>query len=107
MLEVRQASADDPAAVRQLLHDTWHATCDATMGIEVLNDITSRGHSVENLNRQRGDPSGYFPVAENLDGTIGGHTNAVRNTTDLVSLARLYVLPELQGGGAARRFLQP
>jgi hypothetical protein len=77
------------------------------MGIEVLDDITSRGHFVENLNRQRGDPNGYFPVAENLDGTIGGHTNAVRNTTDLVSLARLYVLPELQGGGAARRFLQP
>lgn len=105
MLEVRQASADDLAAVRQLLHDTWHATDDATMGIEVVNDITSRWHSVENLNRQLGDPSGYFPVAENPDGTIGGHANAVRKSADLVSLARLYVLPQLQGGGAGTALL--
>lgn len=105
MLEVRRASADDLDAVRQLLHDTWHATYDATMGVEVVNDITSRWHSVENLTRQLTDPDGCFLVAENSSGTIIGHAGAVRKSADLASLARLYVLPELQGDGAGTALL--
>lgn len=104
-MEVRRASADDLDAVRQLLQDTWHATYDATMGIEVVSDITSRWHSKENLTRQLADPDGCFLVAENSSGTIVGHVGAVRKSTDLVSLARLYVLPELQGGGAGTALL--
>lgn len=106
MLGVRRASADDLEAVRQLLHDTWHATYDATMGVEAVNDITSRWHSVENLSRQLGDPEGCFLVAENSDGTIVGHAGAVRKAADLVSLARLYVLPQSQGGGAGTALLE-
>jgi len=105
-LKVRRASADDLDAVRQLLHDTWHATYDATMGVEVVNDITSRWHSVENLSRQLGDPDGCFLVAETPDGAIVGHAGAVRKAADVVSLARLYVLPERQGGGAGTALLQ-
>lgn len=99
MLEVRRASANDLDAVRQLLHDTWHATYDETMGGEAVNDITSRWHSEENLTRQLADRDGCFLVAEGPDETIVGHAGAVRKTTDVVSLARLYVLPEQQGSG--------
>lgn len=104
-MEVRQASADDLGAVRQLLHDTWHATYDATMGIEAVNDITSRWHSVENLSRQLDDSDGCFLVAEKSDGYIVGHAGAVRTSADTASLARLYVLPELQGSGAGTALL--
>lgn len=106
MLRIRRASADDLDAVRQLLHDTWHATYDATMGVETVNDITSRWHSMENLSRQLGDPDGCFLVAENSDGTIVGHAGAVRKAADVISLARLYVLPQLQGGGAGTALLE-
>lgn len=104
-MEVRRASADDLDAVRQLLHDTWHATYDATMGAEVVNDITSRWHSVENLTRQLADPDGCFLVAENSSGAIVGHAGAVRKSAEAVSLARLYVLPELQGSGVGTALL--
>lgn len=104
-MRVRRASADDLDAVRELLHDTWHATYDATMGVDVVNDITSRWHCVENLGRQLGDPDGCFLVAENPDGPIGGHAAAVRKTPDVVGLTRLYVLPELQGGGVGTALL--
>lgn len=105
-MRVRRASADDLDAVRQLLHDTWHETYDATMGVDVVNDITSRWHSVENLSRQLGDPDGCFLVAEDPDGTIVGHAAAVRKAADVVSLARLYVLPQQQGGGAGTALLE-
>lgn len=105
MLVVRRASADDLDAVRQLLHDTWHATYDATMGVEIVNDITSRWHSAENMSRQLGDPDGCFLIAEHPDGTIVGHAGAVRKTADVASLARLYVLPEQQGCGAGTALL--
>ena len=105
MLAVRRASADDLDAVRQLLHDTWHATYDATMGVEVVNDVTSRWHSVENLSRQLADPDGCFLVAENSNGTVVGHADAGRKSTDVVNLARLYVLPGWQGGGIGTALL--
>lgn len=104
-MRVRRASADDLGAVRQLLHDTWHATYDAAMGVEVVDDITSRWHSVENLSRQLSDPDGCFLVAENSDGTIVGHAGAVRKAAGAVSLTRLYVLPQQQGGGAGTALL--
>jgi len=106
LLGVRRASADDLDAVRQLLHDTWHATYDAAMGVEAVNDITSRWHSLENLSRQLADPDGCFLVAEYPDGTIVGHAGAVRKAADMVSLARLYVLPQQQGGGAGTALLE-
>ncbi|MGI9512148.1 MAG: GNAT family N-acetyltransferase [Anderseniella sp.] len=105
MLEVRQACADDLAAVKQLLHDTWHATYDATMGADAVNDITSRWHSMENLNRQLDSPDGCFLVAENSDSAIVGHASAARMSDDIVSLDRLYVLPGLQGHGAGTALL--
>ncbi|WP_108882757.1 GNAT family N-acetyltransferase [Anderseniella sp. Alg231-50] len=105
MLEIRQATADDLDAVRQLLHDTWHATYDATMGVEVVNDITARWHSAENLSRQLSDPDGCFLVAETPDGIIAGHAGAVRQAADVVCLTRLYVLPKLQGDGAGTALL--
>ncbi len=105
MLRVRRASADDLDAVRQLLHDTWHATYDATMGPDVVNDITARWHSKENLSQQLNDPGWCFLVAENPGGTIVGHAAAVRKAPDVVGLTRLYVLPELQGGGAGTALL--
>lgn len=102
---VRQATADDLGEVRQLLHDTWHATYDATMGVEAVNDITSRWHSVENLTRQLRDPDGCFLVAENDNGIIVGHAGAVRKSADEVGLTRLYVLPGQQGGGVGTDLL--
>ncbi|MEO1161734.1 MAG: GNAT family N-acetyltransferase [Pseudomonadota bacterium] len=105
MLKIRQATADDLEAVRQLLHDTWHATYDASMGVEAVNDLTSRWHSAENLSRQLDDPDGCFLVAETSEGNIVGHAGAVRKADDVVSLARLYVLPQWQGGGAGTALL--
>ena len=105
MLEVRRASADDLDAVRQLLHDTWHATYDATMGVEAVNDITSRRHSEENLTRQLADRDGCFLVGENSSRTIAGQVGEVRKAPDVISLARLYVLPEQQGSGTGTALL--
>ena len=104
-MQIRRASEDDLDAVRQLLHDTWHAAYDATMGADVVNDITSRWHSEENLSRQLNDPGWCFLVAENPGGTIVGHAGAVRKAADVVKLNRLYVVPRQQGGGAGTALL--
>lgn len=51
------------------------------------------------------DPEGCFLVAENAAGTIVGHASAGRESDAVTSLARLYVLPERQGGGAGKALL--
>ncbi len=104
-MKVRRASAGDLDAVRQLLRETWHATYDATMGVEAVDDITSRWHCEENLKRQMNDPQGCFLVAENADGTIVGHAGAAIRSDDVKSLSRLYVLPEQQRSGAGAALL--
>jgi len=91
LIEVRQASADDLDAVRQLLHDTWHATYDATMSVDVVNDITSRWHSMESLTRQLIDPEGCFLAAEIRPGTLAvtrAQTGFIGNTGSLLSASR-------------------
>ncbi len=105
MLKVRQACADDLAAVRQLLHDTWHATYDATMGADAVNDITWRWHSMDILGQRLDDCDSCFLVAEDRQGVIVGHASAARKSDEMVSLTRLYVLPDQQGSGAGTALL--
>ncbi|MEM9470643.1 MAG: hypothetical protein AAGA00_01715 [Pseudomonadota bacterium] len=98
-MKARQACADDLAAVRRLLRDTWHATYGATMGVEAVDDITSRWHSLDNLGRQLGHRDGLFQVADYPVGVIVGHARATPQSQDAVCLSRLHVLPDLEGGG--------
>ncbi len=104
-MKIRQACADDLVTVKRLLHDTWHATYDAAMGVEAVDDITSRWHSLDNLTRQLGDRDSCFLVAETPAGAIVGHASAMRQSHDVVCLSRLYVLPDRQGGGAGSALL--
>jgi GNAT superfamily N-acetyltransferase len=97
-LRVRLASATDLPAVSALLVRVWHDTYDAIYGVEKVNEITSRWHSVSNLIRQLQQPLSLSLVAEK-DGQILGTSQAIGQVDGSVHLGRLYIAPEAQRGG--------
>ena len=46
---IRSATKDDLATVRELLVETWHATYDDVYGVEKVNAVTNRYHSLDAL----------------------------------------------------------
>lgn len=103
-LRVRLASAADLSAVSALLVRVWHDTYDAIYGVEKVNDITSRWHSVANLSRQLQQPLSLFLVAEN-GGQLVGTSQAIGQGDGSVHLGRLYIAPEAQRGGVGAALL--
>lgn len=101
---IRRAERQDLPAVRDLLVATWHATYDATLGVDVVNDVTSRWHTVERLAQQLDRPDGLFLVAHAVDG-LRATASAARGKDGRVAIERLYVLPAAQGQGLGRRLM--
>lgn len=96
---VRTASKRDLPAVRDLLVETWHATCDEIYGAERVAEITGEWHSHAALEARLDVPMSEFLVAD--DGKMIGamaFADAVDDKST-VMLRQLYVLPECQGRG--------
>ena len=103
MFFVRTASERDLEKVRALLVETWHATYDTFYGVEKVNELTGRWHSLPALKARLERKDAEFLVAD--DGrTIGGMGYASMSDTlkKTVMLHQLYVLPKLQGQGIGR-----
>ena len=47
--DIRPATLADIPALREMLVATWHATYDATLGVEKVNAIAASWHSLEKL----------------------------------------------------------
>ncbi|MBP1874649.1 ribosomal protein S18 acetylase RimI-like enzyme [Ensifer adhaerens] len=103
MFFVRTASERDLEKVRALLVETWHATYDTYYGVEKVNELTGRWHSLPALKARLERKDAEFLVAD--DGrSIGGMGYASMSDTlkKTVMLHQLYVLPKLQGQGIGR-----
>jgi ribosomal protein S18 acetylase RimI-like enzyme len=103
MFFVRTASERDLEKVRALLVETWHATYDTFYGVEKVNELTGRWHSLPALKARLERKDAEFLVAD--DGrSIGGigYASMSDTLTKTAVLHQLYVLPKLQGQGIGR-----
>ena len=96
---VRTAGANDLAAIRTLLVETWHATYDAIFGAARVTEITDAWHSIKALKARLERPHSEFIVAD--DGkTLGGMAYAESDADGkTIVLRQLYVRPDHQGRG--------
>ena len=96
MFFVRTASEADLPRVQEILIETWHATYDEIYGVEKVNEITGRWHSLERLSDMRMQPNSEFLVADNGQ-VIGGMAFATQKDKT-IHLHQLYVHPDFHGG---------
>jgi GNAT superfamily N-acetyltransferase len=112
-LVIRAARQQELPAISALLRESWHATYDAILGPERVEEISQRWHAPAILGRQveameAGDDCA-FTVAL-LNGALVGTALATRNPASpgeapVVDLQRIYVLPDMQGQGVGRALL--
>ncbi|MEI2301726.1 GNAT family N-acetyltransferase [Ensifer sp. MJa1] len=103
MFFVRTASERDLEKVRALLVETWHATYDTFYGVEKVNELTQRWHSVPALKAKLARKQAEFLVAD--DGRqLGGMGYAAMSESlpKTAVLHQLYVLPKYQRQGIGR-----
>ncbi len=103
MFFVRTASERDLDKVRALLIETWHATYDTFYGVDKVNELTERWHSLPALKARLARKNAEFLVAD--DGRqLGGMGYAAMSDTQAktVVLHQLYVLPKFQRQGVGR-----
>jgi ribosomal protein S18 acetylase RimI-like enzyme len=100
---VRTASERDLEKVRALLTETWHATYDSLYGVDKVDELTARWHSIEALRARLQRKRAEFVVADN-GGEIAGMGFAAMSETlpKTVILHQLYVLPKYQRQGIGR-----
>jgi ribosomal protein S18 acetylase RimI-like enzyme len=96
---VRTASERDLATIHALLVETWHATYDATHGVERVTEITDDRHSIASLKALLTRPNSEFLVADDGKGISGVAFAEAIDGGALLMLKQLCVLPGLQGRG--------
>lgn len=108
-LVLRPATPADIPALREMLVATWHATYDATLGVEKVNEIAATWHSLEKLAAERAAAEAAphenaLLVATRAERLVGTASAQWQPGGALV-LARLYVAPECQGAGIGKALL--
>lgn len=103
-LAIRRARPADATSIQKLLMDTWHATYDHIYGAALVDELTSRWHSLANLSHQATAPGALFLVAE-ADGKMIGTSLAEIRDDRTILIARLYVHPGWQGRGFGKALL--
>jgi ribosomal protein S18 acetylase RimI-like enzyme len=96
---VRTASAQDLAAIRDLLIETWHDTYDAIHGAERVSQICDEWHSLGALRARLASPNSEFLVADDGKQIAGMAFAEAQDEGKTVRLHQLYVRPDFQGGG--------
>ena len=104
---VRTAGTRDIPAIRALLAETWHATCDPLYGAEMVNALTSEMPSRAALQAMIDRDRSEFLVADDGERLCGcAYAAATGDDARVVTLFQLYVLPELQGRGIGGLLLE-
>ena len=102
-LIVRRAVIEDLAAARDIIIKTCRATYYPIHGEATVEDIISRWHAPENIEKQIGSNDALFGVAV-LNNECVGHVYAWQSNNDL-KIMRLYVLTSAQGAGIGRKLM--
>jgi len=106
---LRPATLADIPALREMLVATWHATYDATLGVEKVNEIAATWHSIEKLSAEcafaQAEPEAHALLVAEQGGALVGTVSAHFHAPDIFELARLYIAPDLQRGGIGKALL--
>ncbi|WEX78650.1 GNAT family N-acetyltransferase [Sinorhizobium numidicum] len=103
MFFVRTASDRDLEKVCALLAETWHATYDTFYGVDKVNELTAKWHSIGALRARLHRKNAEFVVADNGRELAGMGYAAMSDTLKkTVILHQLYVLPKYQRHGIGR-----
>ncbi|OAP40419.1 GCN5 family acetyltransferase [Sinorhizobium glycinis] len=103
MFFVRTASERDLEQVRALLVATWHATYDSFYGVDKVEELTAKWHSVDALRARLQKKNAEFVVADNGREIAGMGFAAMSDALPkTIILHQLYVLPRYQRQGIGR-----
>lgn len=102
---VRTASGRDLAAVRTLLVETWHDSCDSIYGAARVTEITEAWHSLAALRQLLDRPHSEFLVADDGTAIAGAAFASALDGGKTVMLHQLYVRPGRQGNGIGAMLL--
>ncbi|APG90741.1 GNAT family N-acetyltransferase [Sinorhizobium americanum] len=103
MFFVRTASERDLEKVRALLVETWHVTYDSLYGVDKVEELTAKWHSLDALRARLQRKNAEFVVADNGKEIAGMGFAAVSDTLPkTVILHQFYVLPKYQRHGIGR-----
>ena len=102
-LHIRPATLTGIPALREMLVATWHATYDATLGAEKVDEIAAYWHSNDKLTAEFAEADANLAdhallVADDA-GALVGTASAHLTSCGRLDLARLYIAPHRQGAG--------
>jgi ribosomal protein S18 acetylase RimI-like enzyme len=105
VLSIRRARIDDIPQIEAVLSATWRDTYSSFLSPSTIEKVKAEWHAPQILGAEIGRPSTFFGVAESdACGIVGMITAHSRD--DLLSIARLYVLPEFQRQGIGQKLLE-
>lgn len=98
---VRTAGIQDLPAIQRFLQESWHATFDALLGVEAVDEITAKWHSQPALKAMLARDRSEYLVADDGKRLCGVAYAAAVGEEDarIVKLHQLYVAPDMQGRG--------
>lgn len=109
-LSLRPAVLADIPALRAMLMETWHATYDATLGVDKVDAIAARWHSIEaltfELEEAEAAPAANALLVAMREGALVGSASASCAPGGPLELARLYIAPQSQRGGLGTALLR-
>lgn len=105
MITIRRALIGDIPGIRSVLAITWRDTYATLLSESSIAKVTAEWHAPKVLEAEIGRSATFFAVAENSARDIVGMITA-DSQDDIVSIARLYVLPEFQRQGIGKELME-
>jgi ribosomal protein S18 acetylase RimI-like enzyme len=105
VVTIRRALIGDIPGIRSVLAKTWRDTYATLLSESAIAKVTAEWHAPKVLEAEIGRSATFFAVAESGAHDIVGIITAY-SQEDLLSIARLYVLPEFQRQGIGKELME-
>lgn len=104
-MNVRAATTDDVAGIRQVAQRTWDAAYEDVVGREEIDAAMQEWYAPEAVERQvEAEDTGYFVAVED-DQVVGYASSGPSGVEDCGELYSIYVHPDRWGDGVGSRLL--
>jgi len=104
MVDVRRAKKEDVPGIENVLAVTWRDTYSTFLSEASIDQVTAEWHSPRVLEAEVTRPSTYIGVATSVPTGIVGMISA-HSQSEVLFVARMYVLPEFQRRGIGDRMM--
>ncbi|MEK7433703.1 MAG: GNAT family N-acetyltransferase [Cyanobacteriota bacterium] len=102
-IKIRKAKEEEASEIKDLLSLVWDVTYKNIIPEDVIEEIKSVGHKIENLKTQILNENVIFNIAEENNKIVGILTASKKDSK--YHLKRLYVLPNNQNKGIGKKLL--